>query len=144
MLKLLFKKVILGIALGSTLLNFILLSEKLFAPDYLFLAITDDYIRQSLCAMAVAIVFSVLSIVYYSDHLNIGIKVLIHMGVGLIFYFIIAFYAHWIVLSTDIDLGIIIPTLLSPILVSFVIWYGFYIYSKVEAKKINDKISKMK
>lgn len=141
MLKNIFKKIIFGIAMGSTILNLMLLFVKLAGFDDFFAIVTSDYIRQSLCCMLVATAFTILSIAYESERLGFGLQVLIHMGGGLIIYFIVAYYAKW--LSPNMGLGILLSSIFLMVIIAFIIWYGFYLYYKHEAKKINSQISKL-
>ena len=86
--------------------------------------------------------FGVPSIVYHKDTLPMPIRVIIHMGIGLVVYTIVAYSVGWIGSSASIGEGIIIG--LIQVAVAFVIWFLFMRYYKQEAKKMNDKIQAMK
>lgn len=60
------------------------------------------------------------------------------MGVGISIYLVCSFYAGWL----PVDRGILVITsyIIIIIAVSFIIWTGFYIYNKNEARKINKKL----
>ena len=86
--------------------------------------------------------FGVPSNVYHKDTLPMPIRVIIHMGIGLVVYTIVAYSVGWIGSSASIGEGIIIG--LIQVAVAFVIWFLFMRYYKQEAKKMNDKIQAMK
>ena len=86
--------------------------------------------------------FGVPTIVYNSDKLPQPIKVVIHMGIGLVIYTLVAFAVGWFGGSTSLAQGLIIAGI--QLVVEFIIWFCFMRYYKKEAKKMNDKIQAMK
>lgn len=128
----------MGITWGCTITTLIGLIGSLIGGDSFFQITSQEYIKQVLCSMIIGVGFSLPTIVYENDKLSNGIKILIHMGIGLTIYFIAAFYAGWI--PTDLGIGVIISTILLMAIFSFAIWLGFFMYYKQEAKKINEKI----
>lgn len=86
--------------------------------------------------------FGVPTIVYNSDKLPQPIKVIIHMGIGLVIYTLVAFAVGWFGGSTSLAQGLIIAGI--QLVVAFIIWFCFMRYYKKEAKKMNDKIQAMK
>jgi hypothetical protein len=97
-----------------------------------------DYIRSAICAMIVGVSFFVPTLVYYNDALPMGIRVLIHMGTGLIVYFPSAFIAGWIPISLGV--GIIILDIVVMLVIAWIIWLCFYLSNKSMAKRINERI----
>ena len=142
MIKKIVKKTVIGIAMGSTILNLLLLIFKLTGLEQAFALTTDDYIRQSLCAILAAIIFNVLAIVYDYDTIGHGIKTLIHMGIGLACYFVIAYYAHWLPVNNGFKIMAI--SIIFMLFGSFAIWFCFYLHYRKEAKQMNAKITKLK
>lgn len=136
-MKNLFKNIVFGIGWGCTIFVILgIIFSNLGAGDMLLS--NDEYTKQAICAMIVGLGFTVPSIVYDNDKLSRGIQVLIHMGIGLMVYFLVAFYAGWIVVKNGVL--VTIATIIIMIIISFIIWFGFYLYNKNEAKKINEKL----
>lgn len=141
MLKKILLNVLFGIGFGSALLNFTLLISNLVGADNFFNALVTDYPRQSVAYVAVAVVFALLSIVYESEKLSMGMQVLIHMGGGLLFYFTTAALVNW--MPTHAGIAAIIGNIVFGIIVSFIIWAIFYFYHRNEVKQINKKLSSL-
>ncbi|MGL4799788.1 MAG: DUF3021 domain-containing protein [Cellulosilyticaceae bacterium] len=141
MFKRLMKQLFIGIGMGSTILTIGLFILQLVGADHMFDAITNNFIRQSMCCIFVSTIFNVLAIIYDTDRFHMGIKVLIHMGGGLLIYFPVAFYAGWIPLGFGI--GPIISTIIFILIFSFCIWLGYFLYYYFEAKKINAQITRV-
>ena len=86
--------------------------------------------------------FGVPTIVYRKDNLPMPVRVIIHMGIGCTVYTLVAYAVGWIGGSATIRQGIIIAVI--QLAVAFVIWFLFMRYYRSEAKKMNDRIQKMK
>ncbi|NLN50825.1 MAG: DUF3021 domain-containing protein [Acholeplasmataceae bacterium] len=132
-----------GMMLGFTVLTISMLlgmlssSEETF--DYL---IKENLIRNIWCSALVGIGFNLPGVIYYNDKLSYPIKALIHLGIGYIVFFPIAFYANWIPVNNG-WLAVVISIAIL-IIVSLGIWVGFYLYYKLEAERINAKIKERK
>jgi fatty acid desaturase len=100
-----------------------------------------NYVKYSFVAMVIGVGFSLPSIVYEREDLSMPLKVLIHMGTGMIVYFLAVLYAGWI--PASLGIGALIISLLIGISIAVVIWFGFYLYYREEALKINKQIKKM-
>ena len=128
---------ICGICLGCTV--FTLLGIILAFIDNKYLMMTSsEFIINAICSIVSGVGFYLPSIVYENDKISRGLQVLVHMGVGLTVYLVCSFYAGWI----PVERGILvtITSIIIMITISFIIWFGFYIYNKNEAKKINAKL----
>lgn len=136
-MKRIIKRVLFGIAWGST---FFVIMGIIFAminkEGVMFSG--NEYIKQALCAILVGIGFSVPAVVYEKETLAKGLQMVIHMGIGLVIYFPVAYYAGWI--PTKQGLMVMIVAISIAILISFIIWFGFYLYYKKEAKEMNQRI----
>ena len=86
--------------------------------------------------------FGVPTVVYSSERLPMPIKVLIHMGIGLTVYTIVAYAVGWIGGSASLGQGLVIAAI--QIAVAFVIWFGFMRHYRAEARKMNEVIQAMK
>jgi hypothetical protein len=100
-----------------------------------------NYVKYSFVAMVIGVGFSLPSIVYEREDLSMPLKVLIHMGTGMTVYFLAVLYAGWI--PASLGIGALIISLLIGISIAVVIWFGFYLYYREEALKINKQIKKM-
>ncbi len=137
-----FKMILNGIAWGCTICTFVLMIGTAAVGDS-FLAVTaNDFIRQAIGSMIVGMGFTVPSLVYSNENLNLGMKTFIHMGIGLFIYFLVALNLHWI----PIDFGwkMTVISVFIAIVVSFGFWFLFYLYNRMEAKKLNRKLESMK
>ena len=86
--------------------------------------------------------FGVPTVVYSSGRLPMPIKVLIHMGIGLTVYTIVAYAVGWIGGSASLGQGLVIAAI--QIAVAFIIWFGFMRHYRAEARKMNEVIQAMK
>jgi len=76
-------------------------------------------------------------IVYEIDRMRRWQQIAIHAVIGLGTFFVVAFSLGWLPTVSPIA---IVFSLVSGVLIFFVIWLGFYMYSKHEVAKINYKI----
>ncbi|MDO4535580.1 MAG: DUF3021 domain-containing protein [Clostridium perfringens] len=134
------KNIFIGIAWGW---SFLVLVEIIlaFANGGVFMISSGEIIKQAACSMIAGVGFCVPSIIYKNQKLSYILKIIIHMGIGFTVYFSTAFFAGWIPINHG--LGITIITIISIVILSFCIWFGFCIYNKHEAKKINEKLKKI-
>jgi len=131
----------MGMAWGC--LIFTLLSIINFSLDGSYISgFAANYVKYSIVAMVIGVGFTLPSVVYYREDLSMPLKVLVHMGTGMTVYILTGLYAGWISISGGMDTLI---TLLTGICIAFVIfgiWFGFYLYYRKEALKINKQIKK--
>ena len=71
-----------------------------------------------------------------------GLRILIHMGIGISIYSATMIAVGWIPANIGI-LGLIC-SLSFGIGLAFIIWFAFYLYYKKEARDINKKIKEIK
>lgn len=138
----LLKMILNGIAWGCTICTFVLITGSAAMGDAFLSLSANDFIRHAVGSMIVGIGFTVPSLIYENENLRMGIKTLIHMGIGFIIYFIVALNVHWI--PVDFGWGITILAILIALIVGFAIWAGYYLYNKREAKKLNQRLKSMK
>ena len=86
--------------------------------------------------------FGVPTVVYSSERLPMPIKVLIHMGIGLTVYTIVAYAVGWIGGAASLGQGLVIAAI--QIAVAFIIWFGFMRHYRAEVRKMNEVIQAMK
>lgn len=135
------KKIILyilrGIGLGCV---FFTLSSIIFDIIFKgsFLLNHWYYTKMAIGSMITGIAFYVPSLVYQNEKLSKGLQVFIHMGIGLITYISVGLYVGWIPLQAGA--WAIAGTIVIAVVVSFLIWFGFYLYYRQEAKRINAKL----
>lgn len=138
MLKKIMIKFIQGIAYGCTVLTVLGLIFAINDGGNFASLTSQEYIRNVIASMISGVGFVVPSIIYERKNLSMGIQIFIHMGVGLTVYILSALYGGWI--PVDYGLRAIVLSIIIMIIISFIIWSGFYIYFKREAKIMNIKI----
>ncbi|SEA09746.1 Protein of unknown function [Lachnospiraceae bacterium NK3A20] len=100
------------------------------------------FTRMFLGCVVVGLGFGIPSIVYRRESLPMPIRVLIHMGIGCIVYTITAFAVGWIGGAVAIGQGILAAAM--QFAAAFVIWLLFMRYYRAEARRMNERIQKMK
>lgn len=138
MLKKIIIKFIQGIAYGCTVLTVLGLIFAINDGSNFNSLTSHEYIRNVIASMISGVGFVVPSIIYERKNLSMGMQIFIHMGVGLTVYILSALYGGWI--PVDYGLRAIVLSIIIMIMMSFIIWSGFYIYFKREAKIMNMKI----
>ena len=106
-----------------------------------FEALMNNFTSQAIGSMLVGIGFVLPTLIYGSEKLSLFIKTIIHLGIGVPFFFAVGFFLGW--LPKNLGIGNIFLMILSSIAISFVIWFGFYLYYKNEGKLINKQLKKI-
>lgn len=96
------------------------------------------YTKMVAGCVAVGLGFGVPSVVYSKESLPMAVRVVIHMGIGLIVYTVVAFVVGWMGNSTTVGQKIAIVAV--QIGVAFLIWFLFMQHNRWEAKRLNEKI----
>ena len=131
-----------GIAWGCTICMFILMTGSLIAGDE-FLAMTSErFFAQAIGSIIVGIGFTVPSLIYSRESLSRGMQTLIHMGTGFFIYFLVALNLGWIPVEFGWQMTVL--SILIAVAFAFAIWFGFYLYNKREAQKLNQQLETMK
>lgn len=104
----------------------------------------EDYgfTKMVLGCLVVGIGFGVPSIIYEKEYIPRPFQMVIHMGIGCVVYTIVAFAVGWIPVELGVAKCILI--LAAQIAVAFIVWLFFLGYYRSEARKINEKIRKLK
>lgn len=89
--------------------------------------------------LCVGIGFGVPSLIYQKDRLPMPLRVIIHLGIGEIVYFIVAYAVGWFAPSAA--LGQVLLFICLQACGVLLIWYLFFLYYKKEAETINKKLS---
>lgn len=126
-----------GIAYGCTILTVIEMCVAAFGGGTMTID-SGAYLRYAVCSMLTGAGFTVPSLAYRRESWPLGLQVLVHMGIGFAVYFPCAFYAGWI--QTAAGVWTVVGEILLMFAASWLIWLGFYLYSKREAEKINRKL----
>lgn len=135
------KLLISGICWGCTICVLILMIGAATVGDSFLDMGADYFIRQAIASMIVGIGFSVPTLIYDKESISRKVQTLIHMGIGFLVFFPIACYFNWIPVS--FGLGAILLSVVIALVTFFIIWYGYYLYYKKEAKKMNQKLEKL-
>lgn len=133
----LFKMIFRGISWGATIFTFIMIGIAA-AGGETFSMNAALFIKHAVGCLIVGMGFTIPSLIYEKKSLSIKIQSLIHLGCGFLIYFPVACYLGWIPVSLGWQM--ILFTLAFAIITAFAIWYGYYLYYKWEATRINKKL----
>ena len=106
-----------------------------------FEAIMNNFTNQAIGSMVVGIGFVLPTLIYDFEKLSLFVKTIIHLGIGVPFFFVVGFCLGW--LPKDLGMGNIFLMVVGCIVVSFAIWFGFYLYYKSESNLINKRLKKI-
>jgi hypothetical protein len=101
----------------------------------------NNFTIQAIGSMLVGIGFVLPTLIYDSEKFSLFVKTIIHLGIGVPFFFAVGFYLGW--LPKDLGMRSIFLMIVGCIAVSFAIWFGFYLYNKNESKLINKQLKKI-
>ena len=101
-----------------------------------------SFTKMVIGALIIGIGFGLPTVVYSSEKLPMPMKVLIHMGIGLIIYFIVASNEGWMGDGSSPVLTACI--VICQLFVTFLIWLIFMLHYRREAKRMNEKIRELK
>lgn len=140
--KLIVRYLYLGVSLGCMVFVFICLTGYLTGGEAFLEPVLKDFGRQVLGAVITGIACASTSFLYRIERLSMGIKLLIHVVVGMGSFCAVSVYLGWFSFrSKEIE------DLLSPFLVFFglfgILWICFYIYGRQDARKINDRLREL-
>lgn len=131
------KIALFGIAIGLSIFVIIGIAFDI-AYGGTFTLINWRFTKMAVGAMLVGIGFSVPSMIYESEKLPYGIKVLFHMGIGCTVMLVTALLVGWIPLGAGWKICMF--AVAAEILAAFLIWRCFLTYYKKMAKQMNQKI----
>lgn len=128
---------LLGIAIGLSIFVIIGIAFDI-AYSGTFTLVNWEFTKMAIGAMLVGVGFSVPSIIYESEKLSYGIKVLIHMGIGCTVMLVTALLVGWIPLEAGWKICTF--AVAAEILAAFLIWLCFSTHYKKMAKQMNQRI----
>lgn len=129
-------RVLVGIAFCG-IITFLALTIMKFSH---FEATVDEIWLHMLASLCLGVYFGISSYIYENSNWSPLKKTSIHFGLSLIIYFSLALPVGWIPFETvKIFLGIIAFTM-----IYIVFYFGYSIYYKIQAKKMNQYINKGK
>lgn len=137
-MKKILKLFLMGIAWGCTMNVLIgMVGVATMGPEFL-ISNVSDYFANIFAGIIIGLGFTLPSVVYEKEEMARGIQVLIHLGIGLVIYFIAAFWRGWIPLQYGI--GTVVGMIAGTLAITGVIWFCFYLYYRKEAMRINEKL----
>lgn len=142
MIKLVITYIFYGISLGCTFFVIMCLSFSVGGGDEFLEQIFEDFARQSMGAMAVGIACGGTAVVYQFERLSGLVKVMIHFCVGMGVFYPVAISLGWIPFFPDRIMTTVLQ-FLSSCCIFMVIWFGFYLFNRNEAKRINERIKEI-
>lgn len=140
--RLVIKYLLYGISLGCTFFVLMCLSFSVGGGDEFLKEICRDFTRQSLGATAVGIACGGTTVVYQLDRLSRFAKVAVHFCVGMGVFYPVAISLGWIPFFPD-RIGTTILQFLFSCSIFMVIWFGFYLFNRNEARRINKRLKEL-
>jgi len=135
------KYIFFGILMGCTVLVIMGMIVALFQGET-FQTSSSEFIKMGIGSMIIGVGFSVPSMIYSNEKMAYVLKVLIHLGIGMLIYLGVSIWLGWMPL--DLGVGGIVTYIFIAIAIAVLIWSGFFLYYRHEAKKINEKIQALK
>lgn len=140
MLRKIFKYLFGGIVWGCTFFVLVNLIGAFTAGDRFLYLVREDFVRQALGAILCGVFCAFPAIVYTFDRLPYGLQVGIHFAVGLTGYFVIAYKLGWMPMQ---GVGQIAGFIGIGTGIFFAIWFGFYLFNRIEAKRVNERLRQL-
>lgn len=141
-IKLVIKYILSGISLGCTFFVIMCLSYSIWGGEDILTLIYKDFTRQSIGAMIIGVACGSTSIIYQFDRPSYFFKILIHFCVGMGVFYPIAIYLGWIPFYPDRMIYTVLQ-FLSSCGIFAIIWSGFYLFNRNEAKRINKRLKEL-
>jgi len=135
-----FEHFLKGISIGCTIGVVVFLLIWLISGEETISMPTREFSTHVIGSMLVGLGFYLPSAIYENEKLAMWLRVLIHMGVGFIVFFIVASVAGWIPAAGGP--GAVILYVLLVFVISMLIWAGHNQHYACEAKKINAQLKK--
>lgn len=129
-----------GISWGCTFFVLTCLVGSLCTGGAFLQPIFEDFVRQAVGAMLVGVCCGSSSIVYTFKKLPFSAQVAIHAGVGLTGYFAASYFLGWMPRE---NWGQMLCYALLGLLIFFLIWLGFYLHNRREAKRMNARLRQL-
>ncbi|WP_413363608.1 DUF3021 domain-containing protein [Lysinibacillus sp. 3P01SB] len=129
-----------GVSWGCTVFVFVNLIGYWLGGAVFLDAVMADFTRQAVGSMIVGVACASPAFVYQIERLSFFQQSLIHFVVGLTVFFLVAFSLNWIPTNS---MSLIISVVLLNILIFTFVWFLFYLYNRLEAKKMNRKINEL-
>lgn len=140
--KLVSKYILYGISLGCTFFVIMCLFYSIWGGEDQLLMIFRDFTRQSMGAMLIGIACGSTSVVYQFDRPSYSLKILIHFCVGMGVFYPTAVYLGWFPFYPDRKIFTALQFLFS-CGIFMLIWSGFYLFNRNEAKRINQRLREL-
>ena len=141
MIKVMIKNTLIAIGISYTMFCLTAAAFDIgYGGDFVLRGYT--FTKMVIGALIIGIGFGAPTVVYSSDKLPMPMKVLIHMGIGLIIYFIVAANEGWMGDGSSPVMTICI--VIGQLFVTFLIWLIFMIHYRREAKRMNERIQELK
>ena len=106
--------------------------------------IVDNYgmTKMIFACLLVGLGFGVPSAIYDVERIPRLLQMVIHMGIGISVYLIVAFMVGWIPVKLGVPICACIVA--GQLVISFIIWLLISLYYKREVKRLNDRLQVIK
>ncbi|MBR3293339.1 MAG: DUF3021 domain-containing protein [Oscillospiraceae bacterium] len=134
-----FKKICSGIGMGCFAFVAMLFVASAIAGDANTFFTTRngaEWLQLAVCFIAISIGFYVPTLVYENEKMAMWFRTLIHMLIGTVVYLTTAYFAGWM----KAGLGATVVYISLALVAAGAFWSIFMSISKIQAKKINEKI----
>ena len=136
MIKLMLKYLLHGVAWGCMWLVGVYIAIDLFSPDGLQFD-TVSFTTNAIGSVIVGIAAATTPIVYEFDRLRRWQQVMIHAVVCLGVFIPVAFWLGWLPAWSGRAIAM---SVVWSVVFFWLVWLGFYMYSRHEARQINQKL----
>lgn len=140
MAKNLLKYILFGIVWGWMFLVLTYLIFDLLGMTAVTAQLNETFRWQALGSALVGMGFATPSIVYLSDRLRLWQQLLIHISIGMPVYLAVALWLGWMPRQS---VGAVVAFVLLALVFFFLIWSGFFLYNRREARKMNERLRQM-
>lgn len=140
--KLAIRYIFSGISIGCTSFVIMCLSYFIGGGEEILALICKDFARQSLGAMIVGIACGGTAVIYQFGRPGAWVKAAIHFCVGMGVFYPVAIYLGWIPFHPD-RIGYTVLQFLASCGIFMLIWLGFYLFNRNEARQINERLREL-
>lgn len=135
------KTILSGFTLGCTIFTLCTVLFDIIGGGT-FLLENWSLTKMFIGTVIVSLGFAIPSLIYDNERLSRTLQILFHMGIGCTIMLITASLVGW--MPTEYGTSGIIIFVIIEIVIAILIWFGFSLYYKQEAKQLNKQLKQIK